>query len=366
MPNALSARRIETARLRRGLTQAAVARELDITARTYRKYEQEGAPAERLEQLANTLGFPAEFFTRDSDSDLDANDVSFRAGRRAPVKAKAAAVAIGRCGLEVDEYLQQRFIFPDLDLPDLAGHSPRQAARLLRDHWSLSDAPLPNLVQLCESRGIRVYGLPPSAYAVDAYSHWYDGNPFIFLARRRTPEGVRFDIAHEIGHLVMHSHSAPTPELEPEADEFASEFLLPRTALAAYLPAHPGIDDILRVRTGYRTSAMAVAVAAHRAGRLTDSAYRRMCTTLGKKGFRTSEPGGMSAYEGSRVFATVFSNNTSTKLTPTSISADLALPLEDVYALTLSTRLHAIAQPPHTSPPTPQPPSTGPSLRLVR
>ncbi|WP_425429785.1 ImmA/IrrE family metallo-endopeptidase [Corynebacterium pacaense] len=30
----------------------------------------------------------------------------------------------------------------------------------------------------------------------------------MYSARRRTPEGTRFDLAHELGHLVMHSSAS--------------------------------------------------------------------------------------------------------------------------------------------------------------
>ncbi|WP_417287144.1 ImmA/IrrE family metallo-endopeptidase [Corynebacterium variabile] len=340
----ISSLRLETARLRRGLTQAALAKELGITSRTYRSYEKLGAPFERRDHLARILDYPPEFFTVDEELDkIDPSEVEFRAGKRAPNKAKRAAVAVGRCGLEVDAHIQERFVLPTLDLPDLTDHTPREAARLLRDEWRLGDAPLPNLIQLCEAHGIRIYGLPPSAYAVDAFCHWSDGTPFIFIARRRTPEGVRFDIAHELGHLVMHSQSTPQPEHETEADEFASEFTTPLTALAKHIPAYPRLEDIIRVRTGYRVSAMSVAVAAHRADRMTDSTYRRMCTALGKKGFRTSEPGGMASYERSRVFDTVLDPRSRGSISERGIADQLHIPLDDVYALTLSTRLHAAA-----------------------
>jgi Zn-dependent peptidase ImmA (M78 family) len=37
---------------------------------------------------------------------------------------------------------------------------------------------------------------------------------------------MRFTLAHELGHLVMH-HDQPTQSMEQEANEFASAFLMP-------------------------------------------------------------------------------------------------------------------------------------------
>lgn len=41
---------------------------------------------------------------------------------------------------------------------------------------------------------------------LDAFSVWFDNKPFIFLSSDKdTNVRIRFDIAHEIGHLLMHA-----------------------------------------------------------------------------------------------------------------------------------------------------------------
>lgn len=41
---------------------------------------------------------------------------------------------------------------------------------------------------------------------LDAFSVWFDNKPFIFLSSDKdTNVRIRFDIAHELGHLLMHS-----------------------------------------------------------------------------------------------------------------------------------------------------------------
>jgi Zn-dependent peptidase ImmA (M78 family) len=72
------------------------------------------------------------------------------------------------------------------------------------------------------------------ADAVDAYSIWYDQVPYVFLTRRKTSERIRFDLAHELGHLVLHGDvPAETTAEERAADAFASEFLIPRELLSS-------------------------------------------------------------------------------------------------------------------------------------
>ncbi|MEX3645161.1 MULTISPECIES: ImmA/IrrE family metallo-endopeptidase [Mycolicibacterium] len=121
----------------------------------------------------------------------------------------------------------------------------------------LGTTPLPNLVQLCESRGVRVYTLPPFADAVDAYSIWYDEVPYVFLTRCKTPERIRFDQAHELGHLVLHRDlPAESAAEERAADAFASEFLIPAESLSEYLRHNPSFHELLAVRTQFEVSAV--------------------------------------------------------------------------------------------------------------
>lgn len=338
--------RIATARMRRGLTKVELARLLSVTPRTIGTYETDGATSQVGPRLAESLGFPVDYFHQKSLAELVANDVSFRAGSRVAAKAKDAAVASGRNGLEVDAWISERFQLPQSNVPRLEGLSPEQAARMLRREWGLGVKPLPNLVQLLESKGVRVYGLPPSAAAVDAFSFWSDAVPFVFLARRRTPEGVRFDLAHELGHLVMHSSKSKTfmmgTEEEREADRFASEFLIPESGVLEYLPSYTTVDDILSVKVYFQVSAMALARKGLSAGRLTDWSYRQICTELTRRGYRTGEPGGGTSHERSRVFGFVFSRDREPRLTPKVVADELALPEEDVHALTLQTGLFGV------------------------
>lgn len=337
----LDPERIRVARMRRGMTKVDLANRLSVTSRTVTKYETSGAPISVAESLAEALKFPAAYFSRENAPLLAAEEVRFRAARRATARERDAAIAVGVSGVEIDQWISSRFVLPDIDLSSFVGDEPRTAARLLRGVWGLGTRPLPNLVQLCESRGIRVYSLPTFADAVDAYSIWRNDVPYVFLARRKTPERIRFDLAHELGHLILHADEGyETAAQEREADAFASEFLMPAASIIEYLRQNPPIDELLTVRTSFKVSAMALAFAAHKAGRMSDWAYRQTCIELSQRGFRKSEPSGMPNYEMSRVFPRVLNESRSGGAHV--IANDLEIPLEDVHALTFGVQLRPV------------------------
>ena len=53
----------------------------------------------------------------------------------------------------------------------------------------------------------------------------YDVVPIIALNKDMPPDRIRFTLAHEVGHIIMHKIISPTSD--DEATSFASEFLVP-------------------------------------------------------------------------------------------------------------------------------------------
>lgn len=347
----LDPERIALARTRRGMTKADLARALGITPRSITRYESDGAPPGAAVGLAYALGFPEEFFGTPPTARIEPQAVNFRAARRAGARQRAAAVAVGEVGIEIDRWISKRFTLPAVSVPRRLEDDPALAARILRANWALGAKPLPNAVQLVESRGVRVYTLPPIAEEVDAFSCWQDDVPYIFLSRRRSPERMRFDVAHELGHLVMHvAKSGDEAAQERQADLFASEFLMPTEALPAQVRDNPSTTEVLEARSRLKVSAMALTRALHRAGQMSDWHYRQMCIDLSGRGYRSGEPGGMPCHEMSRVFPQVLG-----LVEAKDIANDLRVPLDDVRALTFGVELHVAQSQPsevssHTEP----------------
>lgn len=334
----LSPSRIQLARERRGMTKVALASELDVTTRLLHSYESEGAPASRADDLSRALGVHPSFFLLPEREAVATDQGFFRALRRATAAQLNASRATASIGAEFYDWLASKFKLPQAALPDLDGHEPEMAAAALRAFWGRGEESLPNLVQLSEAHGVRVMSLPATARTVDAFSFWLDDRPHVFLATEKSAERSRFDLAHELGHLVMHSrHASPTEtstrEIEREADAFASAFLMPRRAVLPVAGREPAVPQILALRSHFRVSAMAMTRRLHDVGRLSDWGYRQNCVQLAQRGYRSGEPGGIDR-ERSRVFDTVFALLREQGVTVTDAGRELGLHPSTIQELT--------------------------------
>jgi Zn-dependent peptidase ImmA (M78 family) len=149
------------------------------------------------------------------------------------------------------------------------------------------------MVHLLESKGIRVFSLAENCAEVDAYSVWRGLRPFIFLNMGKSGERRRFDAAHELGHLLLHRSAANGPGIEKEAQEFAAAFLMPTASMRALGRVPPSMDSIMRLKKSWNVSAAAMAMRLHDVGLFSYYHYNRLFVELSRKGFRSSEPGGL-------------------------------------------------------------------------
>lgn len=287
--------RVKIAREAAGLSKVQLAGILGVDPRTINTFENEGAPAKHAGALAAATNRPLGFFTDQPFEAIEVDQVLFRAAKRIAKKTKAISTSYGAIGLWLYSELLSHFKLPAVDVPTLDSLSPESAAQRVRILWQLREDPLPNLVQLFESRGIRVLSLPLSIQKLDAFSYWYaDGAPYIFLNTSKTAERVRFDMAHELGHLVLHSRVTDTGrDLEKEADRFAAEFLMPARAIHRDMRPYADVAEIIRLKRQYRVSALAMNYRGGELGILKEWGQRQNYVELTQLGYRASEPDGL-------------------------------------------------------------------------
>jgi Zn-dependent peptidase ImmA (M78 family)/DNA-binding XRE family transcriptional regulator len=329
----LTPSRLTLARKRRGLTLVQLAADADLSVRSLSAYEngKQEPTAETLARLASALAIPVGFLAAGDVDEIPVDAISFRALSKITAGQRDMARAAGRIALMLAEWIERRFHLPAPDVPSLPKLDPETAAEVVRARWGLGVAPLGNLVRLLEAHGVRVFSLAADCSTVDAFSFVWHGTPYVLLNTTKSAERGRFDAAHELGHLVLHTeHRLPHgPGAEQEANRFAAAFLMPRASVAAHGLAHAGIDRILAAKKTWRVSAMALTHRLRELDLLTEWGHRTACVDLSRRGYRTAEPDGI-ARETSPLLEKVFQTLRRERTTPADIARDLYLTVDEL------------------------------------
>ena len=328
--------RLGIARKRRQLTKKDLAKRADITPLTLTRLERgdTGDPeADTIARLARALDFPVEFFFLDDCDELSTQAVSFRSLSSLTARQRDAALAAGPIAFLLDEWVTQRFNLPAPDLIDLRDEDPITAAGVLRNHWGIGAKPIPDMLRLLEAKGVRVFSLSEKNKNVDAYSCWRDKTPYVFLNTFKSAERSRFDAAHELGHLVLHIHGASGGrDVEREADQFASAFLVPRADLISHMPRAHSLSHLVTAKKRWGVSVAALARSAFDTNLISDWYYREICKQMSMLGYRTHEPEAMPR-ERSTLWRKVFESLWKEKLTKDHVARQLCIPPDEIEAI---------------------------------
>jgi Zn-dependent peptidase ImmA (M78 family)/DNA-binding XRE family transcriptional regulator len=165
---------------------------------------------------------------------------------------------------------------------------PENVARILRRIWSLPAGRILDLTTVAEEAGILVVLCDFGGADVDGVSLWVVGMPpCIFLSRQRPADRMRFSLAHEIGHLVM--HQIPSVTMEEEANLFAGELLMPREDIATQF-GRVTLARLAEMKAHWRVAMQALLVTAHRVGAVTSNQARYLWMQMSAAGYRLREP----------------------------------------------------------------------------
>jgi Zn-dependent peptidase ImmA (M78 family)/DNA-binding XRE family transcriptional regulator len=341
---------ITFARVRRRLTKAQLAKELEVTSRSIQNYETGASTpdSETIAKIAKLLNFPQQFFfIEEVMPTIAEHAASFRSLSKMTEAMKNCALSAGAIAFRMNEWMEERFNLPQADLPNLSDLSPEEAAATLRRMWGLGNAPIPNMIHLLESKGIRVFSLAEESREVDAFCTWYDSKPFVFLNTLKSAERSRFDAAHELGHLVrdvysMQHGAAQGLEMEREADAFASAFLMPKESVITNKPPAFTIKYLIKLKHYWGVSLAALAYRYNTLSQVTEWTYRNLCIEIAKNGYRTNEPEPMER-ESSQLLSKVLDILQSQKVGRAEIAKSLCISVDEINALTFKlTRLSVV------------------------
>lgn len=293
--------RLTLARQLAGLRKNALAGLIGKTPTAVAAYEsgqKKPAPA-TIAALSLALEVDPAFFTARPRATAAATTPHFRSLRSTSQISREQAAAYGRLAVDISTVIERHVEFPARDVPscpvpfDAAGRLPEEAAVLVRRHWGLPPGPIGPLIRLVENHGCLVVFSPMDNATVDAYSFDTPQRPVMLLNPMKDDYyRQRFDVAHELGHLVMHVDAEPGGRaVEDQANRFAAEFLMPAADIVDQLPSRADWRRLGELKQHWNVSLQALLYRARTLRVMSDVTYRNAMTTVTNRGWRRREPG---------------------------------------------------------------------------
>lgn len=287
---------LRLARDARGATQVDLAQWSGVTQALISKIENGLLqPSEDVvEKISAALRFPRSFFFQ---KERAVGFPPFHYRKRAKLGAKQ----IARIGANINirrqhvaKLLRSYEIdiqkpIPQLDL-DETGLPPEKIAEKLRGYWMLPRGPVHSITNVIETAGGVIILSGFGTNLMDALSFRSEGLPPLFFMNRDVPgDRLRFSLAHELGHMVMHTIPGEDGEMETQADRFAAEFLMPASEIRPYL-TNVKLSTLARVKAYWKVSIKSLIKRAHDLKLITDH-YYKVLNIQYNKSFPQGEPG---------------------------------------------------------------------------
>ncbi|MEM7807541.1 MAG: XRE family transcriptional regulator [Planctomycetota bacterium] len=284
------------AREARGWTQTDLARTIRVGQGTIARYElgERTPPPEHVDMIARALDFSTGFFAQHEHIVALGGDFLYR--RRARVTAKDRRRVEAEANIRRLQVLRMlklverddQIPFPYIDLDDV-GRRPEKAAQLTRQAMRIPDGPIKSLTNWIESAGGIIFLTDFGTPQIDGTNMRMPGMPPLLFASGKVPgERHRFNLAHELGHVVMHANVS-TGDAEQEANEFAAEFLMPRKLIRGDL-RNLDFAAALKLKQAWGVSVAALVKRAEDLKQISTAKARRLFTTMNAQGYRLREP----------------------------------------------------------------------------
>lgn len=314
--NAFKGARIKEAREELGISQTQLASDIGITRVGLSKLESgatNNPSTETLAKLSGILEKPIAFFyTSYTHEFYEETPVTYRSFSSATKKENTYTdFILNRFALFL-QFLYQYAYDRNVNLPDRGTNNPEnlasdkeieELAMSVRNLWGLPEGPVSNLIINLENNGIIClgYDLPETIDSVNVTMH-FDGcrtksHPIIVFNKNLNYFRQRFTIAHELGHIMLHSkwkteeYKINHAIAEKQAHRFANAFMMPEYAFKKTMKrVKPTVNGALNLKSLWGMSIAAIGRRMMETDLLDYTKYRSFCIELSQRGWRKKEP----------------------------------------------------------------------------
>jgi len=290
--------RIKAARILAGLSQEDLGKKLGVTKMAISKYETGAVTPNStvLIALSKALEIKVEYFFRSTRVKL--TKPSYRC-RKALAKKEETKI-LSKTAEWLERYLMVEHLTGAEKLLDLP--KPEQCivktvgdiekiARRIRKEWNLGSDPIENVMDILEHHGIKV-GMVDAPDTFDALTLWYNEKCPVIMVNKHFPGyRQRYNLAHELGHLILKTESDIGDETA--AHRFAGAFLVPEDMAVLELGPQRKVLDFRELYLLKHKYGMSMAAWIHRAtdlGIISQAVANRHWIQLRARGWHKIEP----------------------------------------------------------------------------
>lgn len=299
--------RLTQARIFSSMTKIELSQRIGKSSSSISRWENgDSSPeSDSLESLSFVLGFPIAWFTRPvfqrPESTVFYRTLSTTSG---DLRGKAGAKM--SWFQEVAVYFSQWLDWPELNLPVVSVSDHRElddldiasAALRCRELWDLGIGPIEDLSMAVEGAGVICAHVKQGNTKMDGLSQWDESQnrPFILLSIDKCNYyRSRFDLAHELGHVILHRYIKTfdllhLKEIERQANYFASCLLLPEELLSVELPRFPSLENLLALKKRWGVSVAAIIYRSEKLGLISEQEALRLRKSYSARSWAKGEP----------------------------------------------------------------------------
>lgn len=137
--------------------------------------------------------------------------------------------------------------------------------------------------------------LPKAFQKFDAFSTWIMNKgkrPAIVFSKTESGDRLKFSLAHELGHLVMHlpELNRDIKTLEKEADQFAGEFLFPEKSARSELIPPITLKNLIPLKNKWGLSLQALIRRSYDLDIISNRQYKYLNQQISIKKWKQKEP----------------------------------------------------------------------------
>ena len=306
-------RKLVEAREFRGFTQTYLGNEIGAKKQSISFYEKaiNSPTVETVLKISKALDFPMMYFyTQNEYSNInDTTEVFFRkfnsATKTQQVMAKRRLAWI--CYFY--SLQKKHFSLPPVNIKPynkkiwekLTFTEIEDIANNTRKMFGIGDGAISNVIRLLENNGA-IIGSFAIANSLDAFSLWSnisgEETPIILIDKiKESPARLRFNVAHELGHLVLHKtvnkddldNKEQFKKIELQANYFAGAFLIPKKHVLV-IPENINIEQLMYLKRDWGVSIQAIIMRMNQLGIINNMKKESLYKRLSSIGYTKYDP----------------------------------------------------------------------------